>query len=306
MATTSVQRFKSVPPFQLELAGEAKAKGRAGLGGADAFAGKVQRAAGFDKPITVTLTGLPKEMLAPLVTVAAGQTDFSLPLKFPFETKPGELKGLKLVATADAGSPLAARSNEIAVDLEIIAGEKPQAEQPLAIFDENEAFIAALNEGDGVASLEAGDRYSGKIGVKVTPNQKLSAQLPGLGMKIRENPGPGEYRYLRFAWKKNGGDTICLQLNHDGKWGPTPESRAGAKFRYHAGPSGEQYGASLELANKIPQDFEVVTRDLFADFGEFTLNGISLSPVNGSHAVFDHIYLGRTQDDFSLAKTGKE
>ena len=47
-----------------------------------------------------------------------------------------------------------------------------------------------------------------------------NAMLPNLGVKIRENPGPGEYRYLRFAWKKAQGNAICLQLAHDGKFGP--------------------------------------------------------------------------------------
>ncbi len=305
-AASTVHRFNSVLPFKLQLAGEAKAEGRAGLGETGFLAGKIERAAGFEKPITVMLTGLPKEIIAPTVVLAANQSEFSLPLKFPFGTKAGEVKNVKLVAVSEPGTPAAVRSNEIAVALNIVAGEKPTAEAPLAIFDENEAFIAALSEGDGMASVDAVERYSGKIAVKVTPNQKFNPQLPGLGVKIRENPGPGEYRYLRFAWKKKGGDTVVLQLNHDGQWGPGGSGREGAKFRYHAGPSGEQYTASLELSNKIPNDFEVVTRDLFADFGEFTLNGISLSPVNGSYAVFDHLYLGRSQEDFSLAKTEKE
>jgi hypothetical protein len=45
-----------------------------------------------------------------------------------------------------------------------------------------------------------------------------------------------------------------------------------------------------------------VTRDLFADFGEFTLTGLALSPVDGEYALFDHIYLGATPEDFELVK----
>ena len=48
--------------------------------------------------------------------------------------------------------------------------------------------------------------------------------------------------------------------------------------------------------------FTVVTRDLFADFGEFTLTGLALSPVDGEYALFDHIYLGTTPEDFELVK----
>ena len=105
---------------------------------------------------------------------------------------------------------------------------------------------------------------------------------------------------MRFAWKKQGGQTICLQLNHDGQWGPIGANPA--KFRYHAGPGGECFGASVTLDDKLPGGFTVVTRDLFADFGEFTLTGIALSPMDGEFALFDHIYLGMTAEDFELVK----
>jgi hypothetical protein len=46
----------------------------------------------------------------------------------------------------------------------------------------------------------------------------------------------------------------------------------------------------------------VVTRDLFADFGEFTFTGLALSPVDGELALFDHIYLGASSADFDKLK----
>ena len=50
--------------------------------------------------------------------------------------------------------------------------------------------------------------------------------------------------------------------------------REGASFRYHAGPGGECFGSSLIVSDKVPAKFELVTRDLFLDFGEFTLTGV--------------------------------
>ena len=52
-------------------------------------------------------------------------------------------------------------------------------------------------------------------------------------------------------------------------------------------------------------DWVVVTRDLFADFGEFTLTGLSLSvpDEDGGAAAFDQIYLGRTSQDFTKIDT---
>ena len=38
------------------------------------------------------------------------------------------------------------------------------------------------------------------------------------------------------------------------------------------------FGASLQIADKIPAKFDVVTRDLSLDFGEFTLTGLAFSP----------------------------
>ena len=82
--------------------------------------------------------------------------------------------------------------------------------------------------------------------------------------------------------------------------------REGAKFRYHAGTSDEPFGASLQIADKIPARFELITRDLFLDFGEFTFTGFAFSPIDGQAALFDHIYLARQLDDFELLKVEKQ
>ncbi|MGH7192722.1 MAG: hypothetical protein ACREJM_04210, partial [Candidatus Saccharimonadales bacterium] len=172
---------------------------------------------------------------------------------------------------------------------------------PLAVFDDQPEFVANLTQGGGAATLATDEKYSGAASVKVTPDQRFNPALPGLGVKVREKPGAGEYRYLQFAWKKQGGQRICLQLNHDGQWGP--QAGQAGKFRYDAGPGeGESYGAALRLDQNLPASFVLVTRDLFADFGEFTLTGLALSPQDGDFALFDHIYLGREPRDFEAIK----
>ena len=42
---------------------------------------------------------------------------------------------------------------------------------------------------------------------------KSPAELTGLSIPIRENPGPGEYRYITFAWIKWGGEQIGMQFH---------------------------------------------------------------------------------------------
>ena len=299
--STPVRRLPAIAPFSLELASAPKVEGRAGLGETGTFQGKVVRRPGFTAPLTVTLAGLPKELPPPITVVPADKSDFALKVVFPFGSKPGELENVKLVAVTDANKADAARSNEIAVAVNVVPGEKPPAEQPKEIFDEDEKFVALLTEGSGQATIEPSQKSTGKVSLKVTPDQKFNAALPTLNVKIRENPAPGEYRYIRFAWKKQGGEQICLQINHDGAWGPGGMGREGAKFRYHSGAK-EVYGASLAVGDKLPAEFVVVTRDLFADFGEFTFTGIAFSAVDGEFALFDQVYLGRQMEDFTLIK----
>jgi len=288
-------------PFTLELTSAPKVDGKAGAGATGKFVGKLNRLGGFNQPVTVTLVNLPKEYLAPKVVVPGDKTDFELAVTFPFGVKPLELKDGKLVGLIDPAKPDTIRSNEVAVVINVVPGEKPASEPPKEIFEDDEKFVALLNEGGGTAVIEPADKASGKTSIKVTPDQKFNANLPGLQVKIRENPAPGEFRYIRFAWKKKGGAAICLQLNHDGAWGPGGSGKEGAKFRYHSGPA-EVYGGSLAVGDKLPEGFVVVTRDLFADFGEFTLNGIALSPVDGEFALFDQLYLGKNMADFELIK----
>ena len=288
-------------PFTLELTSAPKVDGKAGVGETGKFVGKLNRLGGFNQPVTVTLTNLPKEYPAPKVIVPGDKTDFELVVAFPYGAKPVELKDAKLLGLVDPAKPDSIRSNEVAVVVNVIPGEKPPAEPPKEIFEDDEKFVALLTEGGGHATIEPADKISGKVSVKVTPDQKFNPNLPGLQVKIRENPAAGEFRYIRFAWKKKGGAAICLQLNHDGTFGPGGSGKEGAKFRYHSGPE-EVFGGSLAVGDKLPEAFVVITRDLFADFGEFTLNGIALSAVDGEFALFDQIYLGRNMGDFELIK----
>jgi hypothetical protein len=304
-AVTPSRRLQASQPLVLELAGAAAVKAKSGYGPTGKLTGKVVRAAGFNAPVTITLAGLPAGLPAPSVTVPAEQSDFELPVAFPPNTKLGPLPDVKLLAASRLSPQQALKSNEIPVAVQVVPGGPPP-EKPMALFEDEQEFVVSLTEGSGRVTLEMTDRFSGKSSVRVTPDQRPGEKAAGLGIQIRQNPGirirenagPGEYRFLRFAWKKKGGEAICLQLNHDGFWGPGVGKPG--KFRYHAGTGSECYGASVSVDNKLPADWVVVTRDLFADFGEFTLTGIALSAVDGEFALFDHIYLGRRDYDFDL------
>jgi hypothetical protein len=172
----------------------------------------------------------------------------------------------------------------------------------LPLFEEQASFAKSLTDGEAAAAVENQDRHAGLVCLKVTPSDKGAEKgghnLAGLPVEIRERPRLGQYRYVRFAWKKKGGTRICLQLGHDGHFGPEEDASPSPTFRYDAGTGPVSYKAALRIATAKPSEWTVVTRDLYADFGKFTLTGLSFAAVDGDYALFDHIYLGRSMDDF--------
>jgi hypothetical protein len=118
--------------------------------------------------------------------------------------------------------------------------------------------------------------------------QRYRDALAGWAYPVVGKPRPGEYRYLRFAWKKPEGPGIMLQLGVGATdWG-----------RYFSGVNAVGFQPALQLNPQPPREWTVVTRDLFADFGQvpFTLTGMAFTSMDGV-ALFDHVYLGRTIED---------
>jgi hypothetical protein len=175
-----------------------------------------------------------------------------------------------------------------------IAPPHPDGAAVVELLEDDAGRLArALNPGQdhsslGKAGAWAGDRFSGASCLKVAGYQRFRETLPGWIFPVVGKPRPGEYRYLRFAWKKPEGPGVMIQLCAGGvDWG-----------RYFAGANAVGFLPALQLSAQVPRDWEVVTRDLFSDFGEvpFTLTGMAFTSMDGV-ALFDHIYLGRTIED---------
>lgn len=151
-----------------------------------------------------------------------------------------------------------------------------------------------LAAGDDPAKLgKAGawgeDCFSGVCCLKVAGYQCYRSSIPGWGFPVVEKPKAGEYRFLRFAWKRPEGNGIMVQLSLSAglDWG-----------RYFAGQNTVGFFPALQTGVKPPRDWEVVTRDLYTDFGNvpFNLTGFAFVSMDGV-ALFDHVYLGRTVED---------
>jgi putative heme-binding domain-containing protein len=173
------------------------------------------------------------------------------------------------------------------------------AKQPrIALFEDNVDFVEALKEGNGSVRLHTEGPYSGQACLAVTPPQRFSPRIPDWEYRITENPGPGEFRYLRFAWKSRGAG-IMLELAAEGKWPGANE----AVRRYYSGQNTTGW-AARQVAAEAPRDWAVVTCDLWKDFGGFTLTGIAPTAMGGE-ALFDRIELSRSLEDLEQPSGGR-
>ncbi|MBM3214290.1 hypothetical protein FJZ36_05195 [Candidatus Poribacteria bacterium] len=161
-------------------------------------------------------------------------------------------------------------------------------------------LLPILTEGAGAASFEKADVYKddgdGKAALLVTgeggDGQKFRTSVPGWAWKIKKDPNPkakDEFRYITFAWRKVGGTGIQLQLH-------APDANTWG-HRYHAGANEKGWNPSIEIAPKIPEQWAIVTRDLFTDWKEFTLDGIAFTAWSLKHGIWDHVVLHQTEED---------
>lgn len=175
-----------------------------------------------------------------------------------------------------------------------VAPPHPSKAAVIELLEDDAGRLArSLNPGQDLTNLgRAGawgdDCFSGGCCLKVAGFQRFREYLPGWQYPVVEKPKEGQYRYVRFAWKKPEGAGVMVQVCAGGAhWG-----------RYYAGQNAVGYYPSIAVAPQPPRDWEVVTRDLFADFGgqPFTLTGFAFTSMDGA-ALYDHIYLGRTVED---------
>ena len=201
-----------------------------------------------------------------------------------------------------------------------------------ALFDESGELIEQLTEGEGQLSLSETDPQHGMRSLRLTSGDRSNAALSDFRFAISEHPRLGEYRFLRFAWKKTSGTRIGFQLGHDNEIGvpenefgrvkprafaegiplanlrrqrssprrPSSGANRGSQFgyQYDAG-SGDPVQPVLRLDRKLPTDWRVMQRDLFGEFGSFHLTGLGFQCSDEEPAFFDQIYLARQQSDFN-------
>lgn len=155
------------------------------------------------------------------------------------------------------------------------------------LFDDDPEFVQLLVDGQGRATLELGDRHRGTAALRVTPPQRYSSRIPNWTFEIREKPKLGQFRYLRFAWKAVGAKGLMIELANRGSWPPAKQPQ----FRYFAGGNTTGWQAT-RVSDEAPDEWQVITRDLWKDFGDCTITGIAPTAIGGA-ALFDAIELLR-------------
>ena len=126
-----------------------------------------------------------------------------------------------------------------------------------------------------------------------------NAELTGLSIPIRENPGAGEYRYITFVWVKWGGTQIGLKFMTTDE-STDPKGRA-YDYTYTAGQgepdNPKRIPKGLSVVDRA-QGWVVVTRDMWKDFGDFTITGVQFLCPERRDAGFDEIFFARCESDF--------
>lgn len=134
--------------------------------------------------------------------------------------------------------------------------------------------------------------YTGRASMRFAPHDAVFA---GFTIPIRENPGPGEYRYLTFAWKKKGGKALLMHLSGNTK----RETYSKPLATIFAGFCGWQQWPGQKCLAEVPpsqwQAFEGEDAiDLYGEWGKVDITGLTLSAFDGEYAQFDHIYFTST------------
>jgi putative membrane-bound dehydrogenase-like protein len=161
----------------------------------------------------------------------------------------------------------------------------------VVLFDDDATFANVLTEGEGTATVTTEEHFSGKASLRVTPPQKFSARINDWNYKIVEKPGPGEYRYLRLAWKTPAGQGVMLELADNGNW---PD--AGSPHRRIFSGKNTTTWKATRISERPPREWAVVTVDLWKEFGPFTLTGLAPTAMDNA-AFFDRIELLAARPD---------
>jgi len=200
----------------------------------------------------------------------------------------------RLLATSDQLAQEVEPPPVVIRPYETFGAEKADTSAALAsphpLFEDSGRFDAVKSADRAKVKLISDDRHAGKKAVRIAPGGEYRMNL-GRMISIRPQPAEGEFRYIRFAFRKYGAGGVSLELGH---------LRSDQHpCRYQAG-RGTPVGPADQSVwrTDLPPEWIVLDRDMFGDFGRMDLTSLTVSCSGGAYAVLDHVYLARKYEDF--------
>ena len=182
-------------------------------------------------------------------------------------------------------------------------------EAAIKLFEDSTAFTNGFVQTEAVSSVINTDAHFGTRSIRIacpadsTSGQIHNESIPGWDYDIVENPqAANEVRWIMFAWKKIGPDGIMMQFATPDGWGINVQPEVmppSPVFRYFSGTNFSAW-SGVRTGWHAPPGWQLVIRDLYADFGSFTMTGIALTPYNGV-GLYDSIYIAKTYSDLLTA-----
>jgi outer membrane protein assembly factor BamB len=201
------------------------------------------------------------------------------------------------------------RLGEIVLHGEKLGASHPDvvARRPVAVlFDEGNDLNGYLHR----AAVTFKGAYSGQrcltVGAEdayaIAPwpegSKVFGETLPNWDFEIAEEPKPGQYRYLQFAWKAAAAGTKTAYLRLDGVGQVSSEA-----VTFYAGAAVPDRAPNpKKVGDAVPDDWQVVRVDLWDALKKpVRIRGMHLGSPGGS-AAFDQILLGRSESDLPPVK----
>jgi outer membrane protein assembly factor BamB len=226
--------------------------------------------------------------------------------------KPIEAARFRFVSTGGGTWPAGnLRLGEVVFHGEALGCSHPDAvaRRPVAVlFDEQEEHLASLKyPGRPFAFRYEGAFSGGKCLALTAEGNTVPAWQPPFGhavpnwdFEIAEKPGPGQYRYLQFAWKGLSPKTTGMSLLVGRAWPGGALNIATGRYQWPEGVL-----ATRQVSDKIPMEWEVVRVDLWDLYKKpLRIQALGLGTTGGG-AAFDQILLGRTPEDLDRVKPAR-
>jgi len=225
--------------------------------------------------------------------------------------KPIEAAKFRFVSSGGGTWPVGnIRLGELVFHGQVLGSSHPDAvakRDVAVLFDENEADLRCLKHPNSPFEFRYTGAFSGGKCLELKKEGSCGPDwrppfghaIPNWDFEIAENPGPGQYRYLRFAWKAASEKTTGMSLLVGRAWPGGGAAVSVGDVKWTEGVIVEK-----RLFGKPPNEWREETIDLWeATKGKPPrIQALSLR-ATGAGAVFDRIVLTRSSANISVPAT---